>query len=59
MARTVLGWSEAEFWQATPRMFYAFFFTYVDLQTKAVDVSSKQQVLVGKDAISALTQFCG
>jgi len=58
VARTILGWSEAEFWLATPRMFYAFFFTYTNLHTTAINDSLKPQVLVGKDALSALMKIC-
>ena len=58
VARSLLGWSEVEFWAANPRMFYAFLFTYTDLKTTILNDSIQNEVLVGKDAINALAHIC-
>ena len=54
-ARTALGWSEKDFWEATPRKFYAFFFTYLNLREKVFQ--DNQEVLVGEKAMQALTNL--
>lgn len=60
IACTMLGWSEREFWRSTPRKFYAFLYTYADLQRQAltaVQNNSKPEALIGKDAITALSHL--
>lgn len=57
VALSVLGWSDREFWCATPRKFYSFLYNLTEIQTQAVKDSLKPQALVGKDAINALSQL--
>ena len=54
-ARTALGWSDEDFWKATPRKFYAFLFTYAKLRENAM--TDNQEVLVGESAFKALSQM--
>ena len=54
-ARTVLNWSDEEFWRETPRKFYAFLFTYAKLRENAL--YDNQEVLVGENAFKELAQL--
>ena len=59
MARKILGWSDSEFWSATPRKFLAVYFTYLDLQERINNIPTNPKPLFGKEAIKSLESIAG
>ena len=54
-AKTILNWSDQDFWEATPKMFYACFCTYTEMHVEANKKIETPEPLVGRDAIKALS----
>lgn len=57
IARNILGWSDHEFWKASPRKYFAVLCKYTELKKEMSE--PKQDVLVGKDAFYELSQLAG
>jgi hypothetical protein len=54
IARTILGWSDKEFFESTPGKYFAVLQKYGEIKQKLLQ--PQERPLVGKDAINALTQ---
>lgn len=54
IARSILGWSDEEFWSATPRKLFAVYYTYLSLRESINNAVAVQNPLVGKAAVEAL-----
>ena len=50
------GWSDSDFWAATPRKYFAVLYKYVEIKNSMND-KPKQEVLVGKQALNALSNL--
>ena len=58
-ATHVLGWSDKEFWEATPRKYFAVLLKVGEIKKSLMQQCTTQEPLVGKDALRALTQIAG
>lgn len=54
VARKILGWTDHEFWSASPRKLLAVYYTYLEFQDKINQAVVKQKPLLGKEAIKSL-----
>lgn len=57
-ARSILSWSDEEFFAATPRKYYAHYFAYCKMHNILTEKPSPKP-LVGRDAIKSLSQIAG
>ena len=57
MARKILGWSDDEFWRATPRKLLFVYASHLEFLQKLSSIKSKPKILVGKEAITQLKQL--
>ena len=57
-ARSILGWSDEEFFAATPRKYYAHYFAYCKMHN-ILSEKPALNPLVGKEAIKCLSQIAG
>lgn len=53
-ARCIFGWSDEEFWKATPRMYFAVLYKFAQIKQMS---TPKEEVLVGQDALQALSSM--
>lgn len=54
-ARYILGWSEDEFWKACPKKYFAVLFKLGKIKSSLFPAENKQEVLVGRNALKALS----
>ncbi len=50
------GWSDSDFWAATPRKYFAVLYKYAQIKD-TINEKPKQEVLVGKSALRALSDI--
>ncbi len=53
ISRKILGWSDKEFWESTPRKYLAVYFTYLELQGR-INNAKDAKPLLGKEAVNSL-----
>jgi hypothetical protein len=53
----VLGWSQQDFWNSTPKCFFAMLYSYNQLQNEMLSNKKQADVYVGQNAISALSEL--